>query len=160
MTVLTVGRIDKPHGVRGEVLVSLVTNRLERVEPGTELLVGNQVLKIRESRPHQGRWIVRFEQIHDRNAAETYRGMDLTADAIDDPDELWVHELIGAEVVDTEGESLGTIAHVEPNPASDLLILEDDGIVPLTFFVERRDDGTIVVDPPEGLFDPIDASGD
>ena len=78
-------------------------------------------------------------------------------DPIEDPDTLWVHELIGADVIDVDGEPLGTVESVLENPASDILVLEDERLIPLTFFVERRDDGTIVVDPPDGLFDPIDA---
>jgi len=96
-----------------------------------------------------------------RNEAEELRGVELWAEPIDDPDELWVHELVGATVTDPDGEVLGTISAVESNPASDLLILDDDAVVPLTFFVDRLDDGTIVVDPPDGLFDDdADADGD
>lgn len=151
---LQVGRIDKAHGIRGDVVVTLVTNRLERVEPGSVLHTDDdRTFTVVESRPHQHRFLVLFEGYTTRNQAEELRGTDLWADAIDDPNELWVHELIGARVVDLDGEVLGTIEAVEPNPASDLLVLDNEGIIPLTFFVERLDDGTIVVDPPEGLFD-------
>lgn len=149
---LLVGRIDKAHGIRGEVIVTLLTNRIERLEPGSVLFgADGSEFKVLESRPHQHRYMVLFAGYSTRNEAEQLRGTDLSADAIEDPDELWVHELLGATVVDLDGVELGTIAAVESNPVSDLLVLEDEGMVPLTFFVERLDDGTIVVDPPAGL---------
>lgn len=160
-SALLVGRIDKAHGIRGEVIVTLLTNRLERVDTGSVLFTGTDeapdvdglTLTVSGSRPHQHRFLVHFEGYRHRNEAEELRGTELWAEPIEDPDELWVHELVGAAVLDTDGAELGTIAAVESNPASDLLILGDDSIVPLTFFVERLDDGSVVVDPPAGLFD-------
>jgi ribosomal 30S subunit maturation factor RimM len=67
-------------------------------------------------------------------------------------DELWVHELIGLAVEDRHGNLLGTVHAVQANPASDLLVLDHDVLVPLTFLVERRAD-RLVVDPPEGLLE-------
>ncbi len=155
---LEVGRIDKPHGVHGDVIVTLVTDRTERVDPDAVLLVDDGTLTVVSSRPHQHRFIVRFAEIVGREAADLARGTTLFAEPLADPNVLWVHELVGAVVVDTHGVSLGTIDSIEQNPASDLIVLDDGGLVPLTFFVEQSDDGTVVVDPPEGLFDPIDAS--
>jgi ribosomal 30S subunit maturation factor RimM len=55
-------------------------------------------------------------------------------------------------VVDASGQVLGAVSAVEANPASDLLVLESGGLIPLTFLVEHRD-GRVVVDIPEGLLD-------
>lgn len=151
---LQIGRIDKAHGIRGEVIVTLLTNRTERVAPGSILFSDDgQRLEVLESRPHQHRFLVLFDGYTTRNQAEELRATDLSAEPIEDPDELWVHELLGSIVVDLDHAELGTIAAVESNPASDLIVLDDEGIIPLTFFVERLDDGTIVVDPPPGLLD-------
>jgi ribosomal 30S subunit maturation factor RimM len=66
-----------------------------------------------------------------------------------------VHELIGALVRDQAGTELGTVGAVEANPASDLLVLEGGGLIPLRFVTERDEvSGTLVVDIPEGLLDP------
>ena len=80
----------------------------------------------------------------------------LFGDPIDDPDTVWVHDLIDASVINLDGNELGEVESVLENPASDILVLRDQKLIPLTFFVEQRGDGTIVVDPPHGLFDPID----
>lgn len=132
--------------------MELVSDRLERVAPGSVLRAGERRLEVVASRPHQGRHIVTFAGVTDRNAADALRGVVLTAPALDDPSALWVHELIGAEVVDTAGTVLGTVAAVEANPASDLLVLDTGGLVPLRFLVDRQP-GRLLVDPPPGLFD-------
>ncbi len=145
----------KPHGVRGEVVVDLVSNRPERrLAPGSVLWWSSGELEVVGARPHQGRWLVAFAGIADRDAAERLRNATLSAPALEDEDDvLWVHELVGAEVVDTGGRSHGRVEAVEANPASDLLVLPGARLVPLVFVVARRPDGTVVVDPPAGLLD-------
>lgn len=133
--------------------MALSSNRVERVAKGSVLFIGGEARTVRASRPHQGKHLVQFEGIADRNAAEALRGELVEAEPLDDSDELWVHELLGAEVITVDGERLGEVQSVEANPASDLLVLEDEVLVPLTFFVERNDAGQLVIDPPAGLFD-------
>jgi 16S rRNA processing protein RimM len=147
--------VVKPHGVRGEVVVDLVSNRPQRrLAAGSVLVCGAGELEVVGARPHQGRWLVSFSGVDDRDAAERLRGATLSAPALEgEEDALWVHELVGAEVVDTTGRSHGRVEAVEANPASDLLVLEGERLVPLVFVVERRADGTVVVDPPAGLLD-------
>lgn len=152
MTLLEVGRVAKPHGLRGEVIVSLGTDRTERLDPGTVLSSDRGDLTVVSSQPHQHRYIVQFEGVHSREAADELRGVVLRAEAIDDPDALFVHELIGTRVVDVDGVELGVVETIEQNPASNLLVLESGGLIPLRFLVERGDD-CLVVDPPEGLLD-------
>jgi 16S rRNA processing protein RimM len=150
--LLEVGAISKPHGIRGEVMVRLVTDRTERLDPGSVLHSERGPMTVRTSRPHQGHWIVLFDGVPDRNAAEELRNLALLAAPLEDPDALWVHELVGSRVVDVGGIELGTVAAVEANPASDLLVLDGGGLVPLTFMVDRAP-GVVTVDPPPGLLD-------
>ena len=142
--LLEVGSITKPHGIRGEVIVRLTTDRTERLDPGTVLESDRGPLRVRSSRPHQRDWIVAFEGVPDRNTAETMRGIVLRAEPLEDPDALWVHELVGARVVDVDGGEHGVVSAVEANPASDLLVLDNGALVPVRFVVEHRDDGTVV----------------
>jgi 16S rRNA processing protein RimM len=134
------------------VIVRLTTDRTERVDPGSVLQSKRGPMTVVSSRPHQRDWIVLFEGVPDRNAAEALRGLKLLAEPLDDPDALWVHELVGATVVDAEGVERGRVTAVEVNPASDLLVLDSGALVPLTFVVSQGD-GRVVVDPPPGLFD-------
>ena len=158
---LEVGKIDKPHGVHGDVVVTLLSDRTERLDVGAVLFRDDGFqFTVNKSRPHQHRSIVEFGEIRGREAADAARGTMLFGDPIDDPDTVWIHDLISAPVIDTDGNELGVVESVLENPASDILILGDEKMIPLTFFVEQRDDGTIMVDPPVGLFDPIDEKDD
>ncbi len=162
--MLDVGRIVRPHGLKGEVVVQLVTNRPERLGSGTVLYgvrsaprAGEEAepelsLTVESARPFQKRYLVRFAHVCDISEAERLRGVTLLAEPITDPDVLFVHDLIGCELVEAGGRSRGRIASVEANPASDLLVGEDGWLVPLRFVVEVSG-GKVIVDGPEGLFD-------
>ena len=151
--LLKVGRIDKPHGLRGEVVVSLLTNRDERVAPGTVLSLDNgRELTVLTSIPFTHRWIVAFDGVFDRNASEAIAHRDLFAEPLDDPDALWVHEMVGMRLVDQAGVERGEIVAVEANPASDLLVLASGALVPMRF-VTTTSGGVVSVDVPDGLFD-------
>jgi 16S rRNA processing protein RimM len=150
---LEVGRIGRAHGLRGEVSVTLSSERPERLAPGSVLYAEDLTLVVEKVRPHSGRWLVCFAGINDRTAAEALLGAVLTGDALPTEEgELWVHELIGASVRDRAGRDLGEVRAVEANPASDLLVLDGDVLVPMAFVVEQGP-GFVVVDPPEGLLD-------
>jgi 16S rRNA processing protein RimM len=150
--LLEVGVITKPHGIRGEVIVRLTSDRTERLDRGAVLESDRGPMIVVASRPHQRDWIVAFEGVRDRNDAEGLRGVVLRAEPLDDPDALWVHELVGARVVEMNGTDRGTVTAVEANPASDLLVLDSGALVPLRFVV-AREPGRVVVDVPEGLFE-------
>jgi 16S rRNA processing protein RimM len=151
--VLLVGRVTKAHGLRGEVLVDLLSTEEARLAPGSVLATDRGPLTVGSARPHQDRWIVQFDGVAGREAAESLRGAELRADAIDDPDALWVHELVGAEVVEADGTARGHVVTVVANPADDLLELDGGALVPVGFVTGRDDAGRVVVDAPDGLFD-------
>jgi 16S rRNA processing protein RimM len=151
---LEVGRVVKPHGLHGEVLVRAITNRAERFAPGSVLDVNGVATRVAASRLHQERWLVRFEGVETRDAAEALRGAVLTAAPIADAPEgeVWVHEVIGAELCDRSGRALGRVVAVEANPANDLLVTDAGVLIPMVFVVEQEP-GRVVVDVPEGLLE-------
>lgn len=152
--MLEVGRLVKPHGLRGEVIVSLSTNRPERAAKDSVLYAADgRSWRVLRSSSHKGRFIVTLEGVHGIDAAESLRDTVLFAPPLDDPDALWVHELIGSEVVDPEGVILGTVVSIQANPASDLLVLEAGGLIPLHFVVSNDPGVRVVVDIPDGLLD-------
>ncbi len=151
--LLTVGHVRRAHGLGGEVAVRLTTNRGERLDPGAVVYADGRRLIVRSSRPRgDNDHLVRFDDVATRDDAEALRGATLSAEPLDDPDELWVHELIGRRVVDQTGAARGVVVEVEANPASDLLVLEDGSLVPARFVVGVEGDA-ISVDVPEGLFE-------
>ncbi len=150
--LLEVGRITKAHGLKGEVLVFLSSDRVERMAVGSVLQTVRGPLTVTWAKRHQDRWRVHFEGVDDRNAADALHSTVLHAEPIDDPDAFFIHELIGSEVVDRAGVHIGTVEFVEANPAHDMLVLDGARLVPLVFIVER--DGTkLIAELPVGLFD-------
>jgi 16S rRNA processing protein RimM len=151
--LLEVGHIRRAHGLRGEVFVQLISDSDERVAPGAELIAGDETLVVESSRvASSGRRVVKFAQIADRTTAESYANRLLRARPLDDPDALWVHELIGRRVVELDGTDHGECVAVVANPAADLLELDSGALVPSNFVVSNDGD-VVVVDTPEGLFE-------
>jgi 16S rRNA processing protein RimM len=151
--LLEVGHIRRAHGLRGEVFVQLLSDSDARVAPGAELFAGDVRLVVESSRvASNGRRVVKFAEIPDRTSAERYANQLLRGRPIDDPDALWVHELIGRRVVEVDGTDHGECVSVIANPAADLLELDSGALVPSNFVVSNSD-GVVVVDTPEGLFD-------
>jgi 16S rRNA processing protein RimM len=154
--LLVVGQIGKPHGIRGEVLVTVRTDEPEerfvagtvfttevprdrRVStgPAPEPAPGEayrvpEKLTLESLRWHQGRIIAQFSGVPDRNVAEALRGVLLQVDSAeltppDDPDEFHDHQLVGLRVVSVDGAELGTVERIEHAPASDLIVLAKAG---------------------------------
>jgi 16S rRNA processing protein RimM len=129
---LVVGRVTRPHGVRGEVSVEVRTD-----DPDLRFAVGRVMatdpaaagpLTVESVRWHSGRLLIRFAGIADRNQAEELRGTWLTLDSAEvgstgDPDEFHDHELIGLAVVTTLGEPVGRVTDVR-HFGQDLLVIE------------------------------------
>ncbi len=129
---LVVGRVTRPHGVRGEVSVEVRTD-----DPDLRFAVGRVMatdpaaagpLIVESVRWHSGRLLIRFAGIADRNQAEELRGTWLTLDSAEvgstgDPDEFHDHELIGLAVVTTLGEPVGRVTDVR-HFGQDLLVIE------------------------------------
>jgi 16S rRNA processing protein RimM len=150
-----VGRTGRAHGVRGDLYLILLTDREERTRSGARLKVGETWHSVERARRAGDRWFVHFYGVDDRTAAEALANMPVFAEPIPTPPgELYVHDLIGAEVVDLAGDLMGRCVAVLANPAHDLLELDNGGLVPVVFIV-RADPGRVVVDAPEGLLDLI-----
>jgi len=168
-----VGRVIKPHGLRGEVAVFVTSDAEDRLAAGTPVWLDGVATTVATSRPHQGRPLVRFEHVRDRTAAERLRGALVEAEPLD-PEELdtyLVSELIGVPVVDASGVVLGTVIGLVEMPAVagyDLMEIErpDGGtwLLPaadeLVEVVEFEDETLRLVtrELPEGLVHPESAA--
>lgn len=152
---LEVGRVAKAHGLRGEVVVDLTTDRTERLDPGSVLDTDRGPLTVVHAARHQRRWRVAFDGIGTREEAEQLRGLVLRAEPIDDPDVWFIHDLIGKPIVESTGDPVGTCTAIVENPAHDLLEVDDRLLIPMPF-VTAVDDDRIVVDLPEGLLEVAD----
>lgn len=154
--LLEIGRVARAHGLRGEVIVALSSERTERLDPGSVLATAEGTLEVVSSRPHQQRWLVQFDGIATREQADALRGTVLSAEPIEDDrgDVLWVHRLVGARVELGDGTVVGRIESVQDNPAHDLLVLAEGQLVPVVFVTDASGlPERIVIDPPEGLLE-------
>jgi 16S rRNA processing protein RimM len=168
-TQRVVGRIGRPHGLRGEVTVQVHTDFPEqRFAPGAHLRGEcedtGRTLTVETVRPHKGALLVRFAGIADREAAARLCGHLLSVDTtelpdLDDPDEFYDHQLEGLAAVGPDGAALGTVREVVHAPASDLLVLDTgrgEVLVPFVRAIVPEVDlvaGRVVLDPPAGLLD-------
>ena len=171
-----VGRIGKPHGVRGEVTIDVRSDEPERrFAPGSSLIsrppkgsaFGLEALTVASSRWHQQVLLVTFEELSDRTAAEGARGTLLYAaipddESPEDPDEYYDHQLIGLTAYDLEGRELGTVTAVVHGGAQDLLTVRrpdgGDGLVPFVKALVPEVDvagGRVVVADRPGLVTPL-----
>ncbi len=165
---VVVGRIGRPHGIRGEVTVESRTDEPdERFAPGAVLSVDGPVHELTVDRTHwhSGRLLITFHGVEDRNAAEALRGLLLHVDrdeddVPDDPDEYYDSSLVGCEVTLTDGVVVGTVTEVVHLPAQDLLAIrtpdDRDVLVPfVSAMVPEVDPAArrIVIDPPPGLLE-------
>lgn len=150
--LLEIGRIGKAHGLRGEVTALITSDREERTSPGAVWELDRGPFTVKAIRPHQQRWIATLDGVNTREEAEALRSQVIRAPGIDDPEALWVHDLIGATVATPDGRTWGEVVTVLDNPADDLLELGDGTLIPVQFVTD--DSGLpdqVVVDPPEGL---------
>lgn len=177
---VVVGRVGRPHGLRGEVTVELRTDEPERrFAPGARIAVRRAAdgpchppaLVVAQTRWHEDRLLVQFQELGDRTAAEGARGLLLVVkvapdEAPEDPEEYYDHQLVGLAAVTAEGQAAGIVAEVVHTGAQDLLVLRREGredalvpfvtaLVPEVDLAGRR---LVVADRP-GLLEPLEAEG-
>jgi 16S rRNA processing protein RimM len=165
--MILVGRIARPQGNRGEVVVAPETDfGAQRFESGAvlQILRGAKIetLTVKGSREHQGRWVVGFEGIDSIDEAEELRGLELRIP----PEALlpleagtyYVHDLAGLRVETTTGAVVGRVDHVL-FAGTPLLVVEGargEVLVPFVAAICRSVDlaaGLIVIDAPSGLLE-------
>lgn len=169
---VVVGRIGRPHGLRGEVSVEVRTDDPEgRLAPGSTLRTDPAAagpLTVAAGRVHSGRLLLAFEGHDDRSAAERLRGVLLVADVDpderpEDPEEYFDRQLEGLAVRTVDGQVVGTLHDVLHLPGQDVLaVRRPDGSEVLVPFVHEivptvdLDAGHVLVDAPPGLLSPVE----
>jgi 16S rRNA processing protein RimM len=172
---LVVGRITRPHGVRGELAVEVRTDDPElRLAAGAVLGTEPAAagpLTITRARWHSGKLLLSFDGVGDRDQADQLRGTLLVVESAEledtsDPDEFRDYQLVGLAVFGPGGEPVGQVTDVL-HYGQDLLVVTGSGaragaeilvpfvteLVPEVDLAARR----IVIDPPPGLLDPENA---
>lgn len=164
-----VGRVLRPHGLRGEVVVAPLDASSTTCEVGNATWLAGRWRRVGGlRRDNKGRWVVRFEGVDTHEAAEALRGAEMAVDAAElpqlDEGRYYIHDLVGCRVLDVEGTDLGEVVAVVPGP-QDWLEVEHDGgrsLVPMVQALLKDVDvcaGRIVIDPPHGLVDATFTTG-
>lgn len=172
--LVIVGRIRRAHGIRGEVLVEVMTDSPDAIfAPGARLFAGTIAgdpapnrpeLVVAEARPFKDGLLVRFEAVPDRTAAERWRDRYLLVpfEEVEAPadDEVFLHDLVGLEVELLDGTPVGRVTSTLETGAGLLLEIRrphDVVLMPYELeFIREIDVGSkrLIIDPPPGLFDP------
>lgn len=163
--LVTIGRVVKPQGRKGEVLTEPLTDRPDRFPSLRRAFVpaaagdGAREVRVTSCWPHKGRFVLKFEGVDSIDAAEAYRGVELRIA----PEELvtlpegsyYHHDLIGLEAQDPGGAAIGSVASVWDTGGTPVLVIageRGETLVPLAEpFIRRVDLGLrrIVLVVPE-----------
>jgi len=149
--LLHVGRVGRPHGVRGDTFLDFFSPRPERVAPGSRVWIAGRWLELASVRAQGDRFVARFVGLDGRDAAEALTNEEVWAEPIDDPSVIWVHEVVGKHVV-ADGVDRGVCVAVIDNPAHPILELDTGALVP-GVFVRGVEGDVVVVEAPDGLFE-------
>ena len=166
--LISIARIARPQGIRGEVIADILTDfpdRFAALDEVTLLRDGKVfgLLNLERHRFHKGRVLLKFAGYDDPDKADELRGASLVIHQNElvelGKDEYFLFDLEGCEVVTMEGQSLGTVVKVEDFGAAPLLVVRNQSqefMIPLTREVCPDVDTAnkkIVVNPPDGLLD-------
>lgn len=160
MIAATVGAAK---GLRGEVFLNVRTDRVDEVFSKGAVLETNSetypTVTVKSAREQSNRLLASFKEITSREAAEELRGTNLLVEPEEEDDAWYPHQLEGLSVRDTKGEDLGKVIGLEPGVAHDFLLVDYQGDRVMVPFVEEIvpqvdvEEGIVVLDPPQGLFD-------
>jgi len=126
---LIIGKLRKPHGIRGELTMEILTDFPERIKTGSEVFMGNnhKLLHIRNIRQHNQLLIIAFEEYHNPEEASECRNQFISILSTESPvlpsGEYYHHQLIGLKVYDEGGALLGEIEKILETGANDVFLI-------------------------------------
>ncbi len=161
-----VGKFRRPHGIRGEIVMSVLTNFPDLIAPGITLNVGNQYhpYTIKSVRWHGGDMLIALEEFPDRTAVEIFRNIMVYMKADEIPElpegEFYTHQLVGMEVITDQDQVLGKLKEILITGANDVYLVEsEDGKQVLLPAIEQvilnvdHESGQMLVHILSGLLD-------
>ncbi len=166
--LLLVGRLGRPHGVRGLITVEPTTDEPEqRFAVGSSLLTepaARGPITVTHMQRHGDRLLLGIEGVTDRDSAEQLRAVKVLVDSDQiptptDPETFADHQLIGLRVELESGDFLGEVLAMNHGAAGDQLVVAYRGrevLVPFVLAIVPVVDvagGRMVIDPPEGLLE-------
>lgn len=164
---ILIGKIGKPHGLRGEVRLHHFSEQAENLQSYSRLFLvslGGEISGPHrvDSRRLQGKTsIVGLESVTDRNEAEAVKGRGVLLEKSELPkmgeNEYYYYQFSGLTVKTVEGRLLGKVENIFSNGAQDILVVRQEDqeyLIPvLQSVIARRTDEELIVDPPAGLLE-------
>jgi 16S rRNA processing protein RimM len=164
---ILIGKIGKPHGLRGEVRLHLYSEQPENLQGYKRLVLAStegilsRPLRLLSSRVQGKAAIVELESISERNGADRLKGMGVLVEKTELPDtkedEYYYYQYTGLAVKTVEGLCLGRVENIFSNGAQDILVIRGAGreyLIPiLKSVIIRRTDEELIVAPPPGLLE-------
>lgn len=159
--LVTIGKVTKPFGIRGEVKIFPYTETFEVFERSQHLTLDGDSLKVLALRIHKGTVLATFEGISSRDQAQELTGRLVRTSEENLPpiqeDEYYWYELIGMKVTTVENRELGAISNIIRTGANDVLCVDGPSGEILLPMIEDvivevdTENGAMLVDPLEGL---------
>ncbi|MGM9615536.1 MAG: ribosome maturation factor RimM [Oscillospiraceae bacterium] len=156
---LEAGRIVNTHGVRGEVKIEPWADDASFLTRFKRFYMDGQPVKVRSCRVHKAMCIVSLEGIDDVNAAMALKGRVIFIDRADvklPKGTVFIQDILGAKVVDEQGNELGVLKEVMPAPAASVYVVQGEREilipdVPAFILDKDADNGIITVRLIEGM---------
>ena len=151
---LVVGRLQRPHGLKGEILMGIMTDFPDRLQPDTKVYIGGeyQPSKITSTRHHSSGLLVRLEEYQTREDVGKLRNKFVHVRADDRPQlpegEYYHHELIGLRVITEKGALIGSLNEILETGANDVYVVKPDEGKEL--LLPAIDEVVLIIDVDEG----------
>jgi 16S rRNA processing protein RimM len=129
---LVIGFLRRPHGVQGEIIMDLHTDFPQRIKSGRKILIGDkrQAATFESVRAHANGLLIKLRGIDTPESAGRFRNQWVYVKADDVPPlpegQHYKYELIGLDVVDDKGNTLGKLSEIIETGANDVYIIKDD----------------------------------
>lgn len=126
-----VGIMRRPHGLRGEILVSIETDFPERIKKGTQLYAGedHHQLTVSSRRTHSDGLLLAFEGRTTKESVAEFRNLPLFVPVAELPPlqtgQYYQHQLLGMQVLDEQGELIGALAQILDTGANDVYLIRE-----------------------------------
>jgi 16S rRNA processing protein RimM len=161
-----VGKFRRPHGIRGEIIMTVLTDYPDLITPGITLFVGNNYHQytIRSIRWHGGDMLIALAELPDRTAVEIFRNIMVYMKGEDIPElsegEYYIHQLVGLDVITDQDQKLGVIKEIILTGANDVYLVDTESgkdiLLPVIDEVVldiNHDEGFVLVHIIPGLLD-------
>lgn len=128
---IVIGKLRRPHGLKGDMLMEVHTDFPERLQPGVEVYIGEdfKAERVRECRWHGKLMRIAFDTLDTPEDVGFFRNQYVYVPADSSPQlpagEYYHHQLIGLNVVDQQNKMIGMINQILVTGANDVLLVED-----------------------------------